>query len=67
MPTQREVEFIMVVALNGKGLHRCRIRCSWTSLLCQWVWRLQGGVMTKLIERNTIIPTKRGTDVHDAR
>ena len=29
----REVEF--------KGLHRCRICCSWTSLLCQWVWRLQ--------------------------
>ena len=25
----------------AKGLHRCRICCSWTSLLCQWVWRLQ--------------------------
>ena len=26
-----------------------------------------GGVMTKLIERNTTLPTKKGTDVHDAR
>ena len=24
-----------------KGLHRCRICCSWTSPLCQSVWRLQ--------------------------
>merc|ERR1712136_436079 len=25
----------------AKGLHRCRICCCWTSLLCQWVWRRQ--------------------------
>ena len=25
----------------AKRLHRCRICCSWTSLSCSWVWRLQ--------------------------
>ena len=36
----RLVEFIMVASLSAKGLHRRRSCCSWTSLPCQWVWRL---------------------------
>ena len=35
----RVVELIMVASLSAKGLHRCRLCCSWTSPPCQWVWR----------------------------
>ena len=35
----------------------------WTSLRCSWSGRQAGGVMTKLIERNTAIHTKRGQHI----
>ena len=35
----RVVELFMVASLSAKGLHRCRLCCSWTSPPCQWVWR----------------------------
>ena len=50
----------------AKGLRRRRTRRSWTSLLLFTGLEAAGGVMTKLIERNTTTPMKRNTDVHDA-
>ena len=44
----------------AKGLHRCGICCSWMSLFCQCVWRLQIDVTTKLIERNDTFSTEKG-------
>ena len=31
---------VQVAIFTGEFLHRCRICCCWTSLFCQWVWRL---------------------------
>ena len=49
----------------AKRLHRCRICCSWTSLLLLMGVETVGGVMTKLTERNTTILMERNPDVHD--
>ena len=46
------------------GRHRCRICCSWTSLLCQWIWRQW--VMPRRSSSNaTPFSHEEGTDVHD--
>ena len=29
----------LALSCTISALHRCRICCSWSSLLCQWVWR----------------------------
>ena len=43
-----------------KGLHRCRICCSWTSLLLSMGLKIAGDVTTKPIERNTTFLMKKG-------
>ena len=40
-----------------------RTSCCSTSPRCRWAWRRCGGVMTKIIERNTTIPVRRTRDV----
>ena len=62
----RETGFIMVVLLTGEGSSHAQdsplldVTPLFTGL------EAAGGVMTKLIERNTTTPMKRNTDVHDA-
>ena len=57
----------MVVILTGEGSSQAQdsLLLDVTPLLTGL--ETAGGVMTKLIERNTTIPMKRVTDVHDAR
>ena len=43
-----------------KGLHRCRIRCSWTPLLLSMGLKIAGDVTTTPIERNTTFLMKKG-------
>ena len=61
----REAEFIMVVILSGEASSQVQdlLFLDVTSLLTGM--EIAGGVMTKLIERNTTTLTMRNTDVHD--
>ena len=61
----REAEFIMVVILSGDGSSQAQdlLLLDVTSLLTGM--ENAGGVMTKLIERNTTTLMVRNTDVHD--
>ena len=61
----REAEFIMVVILSGEGSSQAQdlLLLDVTSLLTDM--EIAGGVMTKLIERNTTTLMMRNTDVHD--
>ena len=49
----------------AKRLHRCRICCSWTSLVLLMGVETAGGVMTKFTECNTTILTASNPDVLD--
>ena len=61
----RETELIMVVLLTGEGSSQAQDLplLDVTPLFVDL--EVAGGVMTKLIERNTTTPMKRNTDVHD--
>ena len=63
----REVEFIMVVILTGEGSSQAQDSLLLDVTLLSTGLETAGGVMTKLNECNTTIPSKRGTDVHDVR
>jgi molecular chaperone DnaK len=46
-------------AIQGQVLAAsARTCCCWTSPRCRWASRRSGGVMTKMIKKNTTIPTK---------
>ena len=62
-----EVEFIMVAVLAGEGSPQVQDLLLLDVTPLSMGLETAGGVMTKLIERNTTIPTKKGSDVHDAR
>ena len=62
----REAEFIMVVILAGQGVLQAQDSPFWDVTPLFTGMEIAGGVMTKLIERNTTTPMKRNTDVHDA-
>ena len=62
----REAEFIMVVILTGDGFSLAQDSPFLDVIPLFSGLETAGGVMTKLIERNTTTPMKRNTDVHDA-
>ena len=62
----REAEFFMVVILTGEGSSQAQDSPFLDVTPLFTGMETTGGVMTKLIERNTTTPMKRNTDVHDA-
>ena len=62
----REAEFIMVVILSGEGSSQAQDSPFLDVIPLFTGMETAGGVMTKLIERNTTTLTMRNTDVHDA-
>ena len=61
-----EAGFIMAVILTGEGSSHAQDSPLLDVTPPFMGLETAGGVMTKLIERNTTTPMKRNTDVHDA-
>ena len=62
----REAEFTMVVILSGEGSSQAQDSLFLDVIPLLTGMETVGGVMTKLIERNTTTLMMRNTDVHDA-
>ena len=62
----REAEFIFLLILSGEGPSQAQDSPFLDVTPLFTGMETAGGVMTKLIERNTTTPMMRNTDVHDA-